>query len=132
MSASSTRMPGGMPSTTTPTPGPWDSPNVVIVNSCPNRDDTSALLPGLRLRRRDGLALELGDRLRAVGLVVHHQLLELEEIRRTDVGARLGDPLLAALPRHHVLAGVVEEQLAMHRAAIDQRAHHLPVGDRHP
>src|SRR5436190_13801654 len=35
MSASESSMRGGQPSTTTPTPPPWDSPQVVIRNRCP-------------------------------------------------------------------------------------------------
>src|SRR6056297_3968248 len=36
MSASASAMPGGQPSTTQPSAGPWLSPNVVTVNSRPN------------------------------------------------------------------------------------------------
>src|ERR1700722_18400416 len=36
MSASVNLSRGGQPSTTTPTPPPWDSPQVVMRNNCPN------------------------------------------------------------------------------------------------
>src|SRR6266850_1194266 len=36
MSASVSSSRGGQPSTTTPTPPPWDSPHVVMRKSCPN------------------------------------------------------------------------------------------------
>src|SRR5579862_463767 len=51
MSASSRSRSGGQPSTTTPTPPPWDSPQVAILKSCPNWLDT-----GLPLFRRVGIA----------------------------------------------------------------------------
>src|SRR3989344_2443651 len=35
ISSSVIRIPGGQPSTTTPTAPPWDSPKVVILNNCP-------------------------------------------------------------------------------------------------
>src|SRR5262245_5184637 len=103
-----------MPSTTTPTAGPWDSPNVVMRNSCPNVEDIGAglLLPAPRGARALLLrALERGVDPLPVRLVRIGEPLELIEIRRPDVAPRLGDPRLAALPRHDVLAGVVEEHL---------------------
>src|SRR5438093_1291101 len=101
MSATSTRIPGGMPSTTTPTPGPCDSPKVVTLNSWPNEEDIAPALsaPGLgrgargapagALRGRPGVALRVPsvprreERLHAAGaerLVVGHHALELVEV----------------------------------------------------
>src|SRR5512135_1132412 len=42
MSSSSSARPGGQPSTTQPRPGPWLSPKLVTVNSCPK------VLPAIR------------------------------------------------------------------------------------
>src|SRR6185369_5469911 len=148
----STASPGGRPSTSTPTAGPCDSPNVVTRNRRPKVEDT---LPALRalgalgecrgdtlrgahrrssrairarlLRRR----LRRGHRLLAIRLVGQHQLLELEQVRGPDVGARVGDQRLDPLPGDDVLAGVVEEQLGMERTAIDDGGEHLPVRRGH-
>src|SRR5262249_19635543 len=151
-SAASTRIPGGMPSTTTPTAGPGDSPKVVTTKSWPMDDDTlppatrrargARALRGHRdtLRRRGARALPVGRRalgehrgvhLLAVLMVRGHHALELNQVAGPDVGARARDPGLAPFPRHDVLAGVIEEQLGVQDLAVHHRAHHLPVGRGH-
>src|SRR5262245_20589913 len=86
MSATSTAIPGGMPSTTTPTPGPCDSPKVVTTKSRPNDDDTSARLRlrlRLRARLRPGALLLIGrDGAHAERLVLLDHALELIEVGR--------------------------------------------------
>src|SRR5262245_34323313 len=163
----STASPGGNPSTSTPTAGPCDSPNVVTRNSRPNVEDTSGTPRALRTlgklctatlralgklgaaalrflgecggtlrpttrpvraaRRPARCRLELGDRLLAVRLVRGHEALELVEVVGPDVGARVGDQRLDPLPRHDVLARVVEEQLRVQHLAVHERAEQLPV-----
>src|SRR5262245_66518985 len=124
MAAGSTAIPGGMPSTTTPTPGPCDSPKVVTTNNRPNEDD----MEELAARARAGSAslgcaraarlsrLMGGDAAGAERLVVRHQPFELIEVGGAHRGPRLVDPGLAALPADDVLAGVVEEQLGVQHA----------------
>src|SRR5689334_17468115 len=126
----STASPGGRPSTSTPTAAPCDSPNVVTRNRRPNVEDTESALRALRgAGRTRGAVRAMGrflrrrlvrrDRLLPVRLVVRDQLLELEQVRGPDVRARVRDERLDALPGHDVLAGVVEEQLGVERAAVD-------------
>src|SRR6185369_14001874 len=132
-------MPGGSPSMTTPTAGPCDSPNVVTRNSWPKVEDTTRWVRLLLLDDRDarrGLRVlargELGDRALPELLVRRDHALELVQVGRPDVRARLFDPALAALPRNDVLARVIEEQLVVQHAAVHQGSHHLPVRRRHP
>src|SRR5438093_8935771 len=127
-----TGSPGGMPSTSTPTAGPCDSPNVLTRNSRPIVDDIRlASLAPRPVRRRGRLATrdrghgrlarsrERGRaRALAVGLVGQHQLLELRQVRGSKVGTRVRDQRLDPLPRDDVLARVVEEQLGVERAAV--------------
>src|SRR5262249_24786610 len=146
-----------MPSTTTPTAGPWDSPNVVTTKSWPMDDDTlppsNRCAPrGASPARRSTLGCHRqparglphasafgrrarGEHLRVplppVLLVRSDHALDLDQVARADVGARAGDPGLAALPRDDVLAGVIEEQLRVHDLAIHHRTHHLPVRGGH-
>src|ERR1043166_8504251 len=153
IASASTASPGGSPSTSTPTAGPCDSPNVVTRNRRPNVEDTLPTLRALcalsefrpttlrargELRAGPALTVRSGrrllrrrlcrrDRALAIRLVGGHELLELEQVRGPDVGARVGDQRLDAFPRHDVLAGVVEEQLGMEHAAVDHRRDHLPV-----
>src|SRR5580765_6274614 len=132
MSAVSTRIPGGMPSTTTPTAGPCDSPNVVTRNSSPNEEDM--LLAALRARPAPGRLRGDERRVRALAEleVVGDQLLELVEVRRAPRRARFRNPRLAAIPRDDVLARVIEEHLRVQQPAVHERGDHLPVRDRHP
>src|SRR5881394_3210339 len=53
--------------------------------------------------RTRGRLLRRRDRALAIGLMVGHELLELEQVRGPDVGARVGDQCLDAIPRHDVL-----------------------------
>src|SRR6185369_3026132 len=91
-------MPGGSPSMTTPTAGPCDSPNVVTRNSWPKVEDTTRWVRLLLLDDRDarrGLRVlargELGDRALPELLVRRDHALELVQVGRPDVRARLFD-----------------------------------------
>src|SRR5512140_1916621 len=108
----STTIPGGMPSTSTPTPAPCDSPKVVSVNRRPKVEDISALLR-LRPWLRGGLLQGGGVDLRAELQVVRDHRLEVVQVGGADLLARAGDPRLALLPRHDVLARVFEEQFVV-------------------
>src|SRR5262245_18159045 len=132
MSVGSTRMPGGMPSTTTPTPGPCDSPKVVTTNSRPNEDDISAAGAFRRAAHAGLRRLLRGVGAGAEGAMAVDHAFELIEVGRPDVGPGVREPGGAALPGDDVLAGVVEEQVGVQHAAVDQRRDHLPVGDGHP
>src|SRR5262249_10995411 len=139
MSAAVTWIPGGMPSTTTPTPGPWDSPKVVTTNRRPKDDDMLALARPLggrtSLRRRGALPFRtapmLGELLLAMGAMSLHHVLELAAVSGPDITTCALHPLLALVPGHDVLARVLEEQLGVKHARIDQCPHHLPIGRHH-
>src|SRR5262245_9376862 len=137
--ATSTAMPGGMPSTTTPTPGPCDSPKVVTTKRRPNEDDIRSALacrarwlgPSRRGALGRVLRLVRGDGARAEGTMGLDHPLELIEVRRAQVGASAGDPGRAAVPGDDVLAAGVEEQLGVEHTTVDEGGHHLPVRGRH-
>src|SRR6266705_5343727 len=98
---------------------------------------TTSLAPapgrGTAPARADALALRQPGRggAGAERHVPRRHALELVEVGGADVGARLGDPGFAALPGDEVLAGVVEEQVGVENAAIQERSDQLPIRDRH-
>jgi hypothetical protein len=125
IASSDTATPGGMPSTTTPTAAPCDSPNVVTRKSRPNVELTRASSSG-RPPRRAGtgqLLLRRLDRALAIGLVIARRASSnWKRVRDPDVGARVGDQAGDLVPGHDVLAGVIEEQLACSTPRFHERA----------
>ncbi len=71
---------GGTPSITTPTPGPWLSPNVVMVKILPK------VLPGIRcsLRARDEVGLDGVHPLRGVQQADGHSVLLARRVEKPD------------------------------------------------
>ena len=75
---------------------------------------------------------ERGDRARAERLVRRRPALELVEVGRADVGARLGDPGLAAAPRSTMSSPVWSKNSSGWSTPwFDERADHLPVRRGH-